>query len=153
MGFSFVSVQNQSLKMKLLVLLVALAAAVYAEPEADAAADAYYGYYGYGLGYRGYYGLGYRGYYGYPYRHVVNSCNECDQTPNVEGGLPMAADRRSFGIEEDSCSNHGNGYDPEGHGCEIMLIQECLRWVIHCESRHRGSHDATLDWCLMSRTH
>merc|ERR1740129_2016937 len=49
----------------------------------------------------------------------------------MKGRLPMTAHRAGFGKEEDSRSNHGDGDDPERHCCIIVLIQECLRRVVH----------------------
>merc|ERR1719453_216468 len=65
--------------------------------------------------------------------HVVNCSNECHQSSNMERCLPMPSDCPSFGIEENCRGNHGNRDDPEGHGREIMLTQECLCGVFHSE--------------------
>ena len=65
--------------------------------------------------------------------HVVNCSHEGDQSSNMEGCPPMTVDGRSFGIEKDRGSNHGDGDDPEGHGREVTFAQEGLLGLIHRE--------------------
>merc|ERR1719261_1979783 len=68
---------------------------------------------------------------------IVDSCNQCDQSANVQRGLPMIANRHGLHQEEASRCNHGNGHNPERDCHMVSWVEETVQ--IRRDGRH-GYH-------------
>merc|ERR1719473_1721557 len=58
---------------------------------------------------------------------VVNTCNQCDQSANVQRGLPVLANRHRLHQEENCRCYHGNGHNPERDCHMVSWIQETMQ--------------------------